>query len=400
MKTIKCVLTAISCMFIAQSILADNIKGIDFVQIGDANKAADTHLDPERNGYGSVGYNYKIGVGEISFSQFSASDVGSGNENHWTNSLGSADAPAVRITWHEAARYCNWLTSGDAKVGAYTIDSNDKVTGALTRAGILASGETYFVLPTEDEWYKAAYYNGSGYSRYANGTDTVPELGVGAMYKTNTVWTVQEGLLEENNDTHNMMGNVWEWTESPLDGSVLTTGSVITASMAFRGGAYNQNDARLGADHRESGNPTVSHESVGMRVVVIPEPGTISLMSLSTVGLFITRSLRRRKRIGSTLLPVRREPLCDTFYSEEELRGYLDIEGEVDNLTLISTAVKSVSLPAWQTIYNTYKSIDKAFWDRMVIRHEVRVEKRRSFRMAVKIKTMDGFDTFLALIMK
>jgi len=47
--------------------------------------------------------------------------------------------------------------------------------------GFIING-TIYVIPTEDEWYKAAYYAGSGYSLYAFGTDTAPIAGTDTNY--------------------------------------------------------------------------------------------------------------------------------------------------------------------------------------------------------------------------
>ncbi len=88
------------------------------------------------------------------------------------------------------------------------------------------------MIPTEDEWYKAAYWTGSGYSTYANGTDTPPVVQVDANYSpTDGPWNIATGSQEQNG-TFNMMGNVAEWSES------------VTASQNpyIFGGWYSQND--------------------------------------------------------------------------------------------------------------------------------------------------------------
>lgn len=73
------------------------------------------------------------------------------------------------------------------------------------------------MLPTEDEWYKAAYFksDGSGYTLYATG-DLVPIAGVGGENYDKVIglpWSVGSGITE-NNGTFDMNGNVGEWTES------------------------------------------------------------------------------------------------------------------------------------------------------------------------------------------
>ena len=57
--------------------------------------------------------------------------------------------PVTYITYTGVMRYCNWLMTGDMEKGAYdlTVTPPRRLEGAK-----------YF-LPTNDEWYKAAYYD-------------------------------------------------------------------------------------------------------------------------------------------------------------------------------------------------------------------------------------------------
>ncbi|MEE9367377.1 MAG: SUMF1/EgtB/PvdO family nonheme iron enzyme [Pontiella sp.] len=361
--------------------------------------------------YGGVSYDYRIGQTEVSYTQYAASGLGGGNT--WVGTAG-VNAPVAGITFHQAAQYCNWLTSGSVNAGAYTIAAG-KVTAVMSRAAINSDGGLFYVLPTEDEWYKAAYFTGSGYSDYANGLNgmaNAPLMNTDARYVNpapggtapNTVWAVDAGA-EEQNLTKNMMGNVFEWLQASADGDLNLPGN---EDMVFRGGAAqwlggtgDEADDRLHRGYRATGIFTDnSHDDVGFRVVAIPEPGTISLMSLSTVSLFITRSIRRRKRIGETLMPVRREPLCNTFGTEEEWFNQNQVETDSDYLAMLFETVKIRSTAAWSVVHNAYGSMDRIFWDRMVERHEIRMVKRQEYRQAVKTKIINGFDTFLALIMK
>jgi hypothetical protein len=395
----KAKLILLASVALAVSASAEIINGIDFVSIGSAGFPGDTDTDSNRLGYGAVGYNYKISQFEISFAQFALSGVGNGDENHWVGSLGS-NAPVVEVTWHEAARYANWLTSGDADVGAYTINGSGRVTDVMTRAEILADGGLFFVLPTEDEWYKAAYFTGSGYSLYANGTNVAPAQGVEANYSGGGAWLASGGTQELNNATYNMMGNVWEWTESLHNGNSITGGAEVVDLIAFRGGSYVQDETRLAADDRQSGGPTIDHQSIGMRVVAIPEPGTITLMGLSTVSLFATRTIRRRRYLGQTLVPLRRQPKCDRFIDSEVMDVYSEETSEETVLTLMLSMVKTNVLAVYNHIHDAYKSADKSFWNYMVCSHERRVARRVAFRTSFKKKALACFDAFLALIMK
>ena len=377
----------VAFMLVAWTGRADDINGItmDFVPIGSAGNAVDS-----TTGYGSVGYDYRIGATEVTRDQFAASGLGGG----------SGDSPEADMAWHIAAQYANWLTSGDVLLGAYTIFAG-KVT-AINRAYRNGNGQLY-ALPTEDEWYKAAYFTGSGYSDYANGTSLLPVAGTDANYEdtVGTPWAVGDGALEQN-DTFNMMGNVLEWLETSVGGDSTVDGS----DMVLRGGAYNLPGNRLFRGYRIDGigedtlTNNQSDMSVGMRIVSIPEPGTISLMSLSTICLFFTRTLRRRKLLGKSLLPVDREHLCDTYCTREEWDATYSEVDIPDGLVIAAQLIQAKVLDVWVKIYAAYKIGDQKFWNYMVVSHECRTARKKAFRSTLKRKALSGFDAFLAVIMK
>lgn len=271
---------AILVLGFAQIAQADTIRGLDmsFVGIGNAGNAASTNT-----GYGAVNYNYGIATYEVTIDQFTKaramdSRVGDGNEDHW-NTV-STNAPATMVSWFEAAKFCNWLTSGDAYSGAYQFDIGGGLTNVMTREQVLADGGVFYVLPTENEWYKAAYYTGSGYSLYANGTSAAPGAS-DARYGNNTdPWAVGGGTGEQSG-TYDMMGNVWEWCESAFDGTL----DVISENRVLRGGAYNTAEGSLEAINRFYDNPDNPDFNVGFRPVAIPEPAVVSLLVSSGLML-------------------------------------------------------------------------------------------------------------------
>jgi len=262
-----------------------------FVTIGNAGNAADT-----ANGgvYGDVAYTYQISATEVTIAEFTASGAGSGNENYWndgTRTVGTA-APASYVSLYEAMKYCNYITSGDVNSGYYSTSDG----GATYQANALshdayaaANGLTYFV-PTDDEWYKAAYYkpDNSGYSLYANGTDTTPTWGTTEGWNYNFVnsspnytWTAGYGGAEQNG-TYDMMGNVREWMED--------------SSGVIRGGAYLYSEILLRSSSRNNSYQANEFDNVGFRVVAIPEPATA--LSLVLGGLILTGFRRLRKAYG------------------------------------------------------------------------------------------------------
>jgi formylglycine-generating enzyme required for sulfatase activity len=276
---------------------AAGIAQAAFVTIGNPGNAADTtDGDDKVSGiqrYGAVGYTYKISATEVTIAEFVASGAGDGDEDFWndgTRTVGTT-APASKVSLYEAMKYCNWLTSGNINVGYYSTSDG----GATYQANALnheayavANGVTYFV-PTEDEWYKAAYYTGNPadlWGLYANGTDSVSPNGTADGWNyyrngyvngsPNYTWTTGYGG-EEQNGTYDMMGNVWEWTED--------SGGV------YRGGSFVNTEYYLRSSRRHDGTPLDEFVDVGFRVVAVPEPATIGLVAFA-VGLALI--FRRR----------------------------------------------------------------------------------------------------------
>jgi len=233
-----------------------------FVTIGNAGNTNDA------SGYGSVAYEYKISDHEVSIAEFAASGAGSGNEGYWNETANGrtvgANAPASNVSLYEAMKYCNWLTTGDTNSGYYsTSDGVVYVANALGHdAYATAHGTTYFV-PTENEWYKAAYWTGNGYSRYANGTNTTPQEGGSttgwnySLVKSYPNYTRGTALgTTEQNGTVNMMGNVEEWMEDSVG--------------VTRGGYYSDYDSWMSSSSRyEYYSPSYENSATGFRPVVV-----------------------------------------------------------------------------------------------------------------------------------
>lgn len=171
------------------------------------------------------------------------------------------------------------MTSGDKSQGAYLFSGNNSNPGNFLGIDRVFSVSTYgttYVIPTEDEWYKAAYYkpDGSGYSAYANGTEVAPATGVQANYSNamTTPWNVGNGMQEQNG-TYDMMGNAWEWSETQWQDGFI--------NRIIRGGSFTSNDHALS----KSGplydfDPQEGRYEIGFRVASIPEPCTLLLLGL------------------------------------------------------------------------------------------------------------------------
>jgi formylglycine-generating enzyme required for sulfatase activity len=205
---------------------ADTIRGIDFdfVTIGNARNSADS------TGFGAVNYPYRIGKYEVTAQQYQTAAAAGG----FSAGFGSGDMPVWYVSWVEAARFCNYLTTGNKDTGVYNISGYYIQIMDHQLAGS-SYGVAYF-LPSEDEWYKAAYYkpDRSGYSIFANGTNVAPIAGIETNYNAgyNQFWAVGSGAMEQNG-TFDMMGNRDEWTEGlDIEGRRIIRGGTCRSSVS------------------------------------------------------------------------------------------------------------------------------------------------------------------------
>ena len=123
------------------------------------------------------------------------------NTFHYTPHPEAGDLAVTCVSWFDAARYCNWLHGGETERGAYTLSESE--------TAVPRTGEARAFLPTEDEWYKASYYdprrkNYAAFRRGLGGIASVIESGLpGARRKLSPY-----GM--NRLDPH-----LWEWTETP-----------------------------------------------------------------------------------------------------------------------------------------------------------------------------------------
>jgi formylglycine-generating enzyme required for sulfatase activity len=157
-----------------------NTFTMDFVSIGNLANA------PDDTTYGSVPYAYRLGTYEVSRDMMTkANNLGGlGITMHDRTSFGGngANRPATGVSWYEAAAFVNWLNASTAHQPAYTL-SGASLTLWPSGDAWQAGGENryrhkdaFYFLPSENEWYKAAYYDGGlgAYYNYPTGSDAAP----------------------------------------------------------------------------------------------------------------------------------------------------------------------------------------------------------------------------------
>jgi formylglycine-generating enzyme required for sulfatase activity len=86
-------------------------------------------------------------------------------------------------------------------------------------------------------------------------------------------------------------GNVYEWEET--DGDLANGPAPGSSARGIRGGYWNDNSSVLSSPVRVNVNPTLEGSAFGFRVASIPEPSTLLLGALASVGL-----LMRRRRLS------------------------------------------------------------------------------------------------------
>ena len=307
---------------------------LEMVIVGDPGNAADTRTASQGGtpGCGAVGYTYRIGEYDVTVAQYcqflnavAATDtyalydysIGSVNGINRTGgsgayvysiSSGKANYP-VRVCWADAARFCNWLDNGQptgpegnstTETGAYTI--NGGTTNAALMAVTRNAGAGYF-LPTEDEWYKAAYYMGggtnAGYWTYTTRSDMPPSNVLSATGTNNANYYNGRTYTDPINyltpvgafagspgpyGTYDMGGDYDQWNETPLDG----------VYRGLRGGdCIDGVDLLAASEYITGGACEPIAGNFAFRVAEVPEPGSIILLLAGGV-CFVAFACRRR----------------------------------------------------------------------------------------------------------
>jgi formylglycine-generating enzyme required for sulfatase activity len=273
---------------------------IDFVNIGNTGNAADTTT------YGAVPYEYRASIYEISqnaITKATASGMANVSAGAWTGSQ-----PAANISWYEAASFVNFLNTNSGKTAAYDLTfSSGSWSMALwsseqawTAGGtnLYRNKNAFYFLPSENEWYKAAYFNpdGSNYFLYPTASSSVPTAASSGTNAGSAVYDnagSDPAMVDSAGGlspygTMGQGGNVFEWNESAFAG----TNSSSSEARAIRGGGWYTTEDSLRSSVRLANDPTYENSSAGFRVASVPEPSTYALLLMAGAGWLLWR---RRK---------------------------------------------------------------------------------------------------------
>ena len=301
----------------------------DWVEVGNPGNPNDT------TNFGAVADTYRIGKYEVTNAQYTeflntvdpnganpngiynpgmGSDArggivfnaGAANGAKYSVKANMGNKPVNHVSWYDAARFANWMNNGqgagNTETGAYTLIGN---TGFPTR-----NTNSTIWLPSEDEWYKAAYYDPTksgigGYWLYPTLSGSAPTVATAtiigdvgnpgtnvANYNNGADWNAQDGNVTTVGSagtgsasyygTFDQGGNVWEWNEA-----------IIDLSRGLRGGSWGSiGGIGLQSSFRNVfGSPTDEGTNVGFRLARVPEPSSVLMAGLAGIAL-----LTRRRR--------------------------------------------------------------------------------------------------------
>lgn len=288
---------------------------IDTVTVGNAGNAADSAVmvTDGTSGYGSVNYAYRIGTHEVTNAQYAeflnfkarsdplglyntemGGDLGgitrilAFGSYSYTTIPGRGQRPVNYVSWFDAIRFANWLhngqAEGDTETGAYTI-----LGGTATPSNadsITRNPGARWYLPSEDEWYKAAYHKNDGvtgnYFLYPTNSDTEPTAEAPPGGNNSANFNFPAGNLTNTGAYRGTMspygafdlgGNVWEWNETLINNTF----------RGLRGGSFNSLANDLLSSLRNMVDPKLDNSHVfGFRVATVPEPRSLILAALGS----------------------------------------------------------------------------------------------------------------------
>ena len=254
---------------------------------------------------GAVDYAYSIGTYEVTVAQYAdflnakaaadpyglysvsmaTSPLGpsilrSGSEGSYSYAVvsGKENQPVRWVSFYDGMRLANWMHNGqgdgDTETGSYDL--------SLGAYAVREPAATW-VIPSQDEWYKAAYYKGgsmnAGYWTYATQSDEPPSnsrdggLNQANYRRAGVFCSTQSGDFRSSEPyltdvgafsgspspygTFDQQGNVQEWND--------LTG-ISDPARGLRGGSWYQGLFFL--THRNAAStPTYENGSTGFRVV-------------------------------------------------------------------------------------------------------------------------------------
>jgi sulfatase modifying factor 1 len=353
LKALSLWLAALACLLSAPA----GAEPINYTMVTVGNPGnAD---DEGGSGHGRVDYSYQIGTHSVTIGQYTAflNAVDPNGENPygiWNSQMrddlniagisydneggtgsryivvgpsgttpAGASSPANRpityVSWFDAARFANWMTNGQGgpgttETGAYTLNN------ATTGEAVEANPDAAFRLPTNNEWYKAAYYSptlnsgAGGYYAYATQSNDAPGNTIGSTGQANwNTGSYSVTQLDSYDTNQNYLTDVGAFTDSAsFYGTFDQSGNVsqwndlwpnARAVRGVRGGDWNtDNSYVLSSSFFGLFDPSDEKSHLGFRLASpvassVPEIdpnsiGSVLALVLGSLGLLERRRLK------------------------------------------------------------------------------------------------------------
>lgn len=281
---------------------------------------------------------------------------------------GYEDLPVVYVSFYDAVRFINWLENGQptgaqgpctTETGSYTLLTDGENTTNVTARAANAT----WVIPNDNEWYKAAYYdptasgttnywlyptrsdstpnsrppnmtdaNSANFRRYEDPVDGVNDgyaktLSNAYHADTNYLTPVGSyGVADSYYGTFDQAGNAFEWDEAIVEGS----------KRILRGGPWNGEWISLRSQAVSAYMPSIEIGSLGFRVAAIPKAPVLCAAS-----------------------PMNGE-VCLTLRGSVGLPHQVEVSSSLTNWQ--PWAIVTLPAGGWSTNFPTDPEIPRRFW--------------------------------------
>lgn len=250
------------------------------------------------------------------------------NGSKYKTKQGRESNPVVYVSFFDAMRFVNWLANGQGDAttesGVYVIDNG--------LSEVRATNAKYF-LPTDNEWYKAAFHKNDGvtgnYWDYPTSSDARPYSDSPASFDAPDLTNVanfknSDGLTNGFNDgfaltgvatfentvnyltdvgayaeavspygTFDQAGNVWEWVEG------VNRGRDNILRRVVRGGSWDYGASALHVTVPGTADlPAIQDFNIGFRVASVPEPTSVASALLAAQMVLSTARTRDRSSLA------------------------------------------------------------------------------------------------------
>ncbi len=327
---ISCCFSVATLAFASSFSLAE--IAMDMVVVGNPGNMPDARY--RSGGVGSVDYTYGIGKYEVTAGQYveflnavAGDDTyGLYNSNMLTSNFGCkiertgssgyyeysvapdwANRPVNHVSFWDAARFANWLHNGQpsGRQDATTTEDGSYTLNGCTGDGgadITRNENATYVIPSEDEWYKAAYHKNDGitdnYWDYPTRSNEKPsndllspdpgnnanfrsgynDYTIGSPYYRTVVGEFENSFSPYG--TFDQAGNIEEWNDTE-----------IWSGRGVNGSPFIPEDFsdHMHAQSRGSADPSLEADIIGFRIGVVPEPTMFALCSFAALLLTLAK---------------------------------------------------------------------------------------------------------------